>query len=31
MNINTDILRGIASFLVDNEQYGDDWTEELGD
>lgn len=31
ININTDILRGIASFLVQNEQYGDDWTEELAE
>ena len=31
ININTDILRGIASFLAQNEQYGDDWTEELAE
>ena len=31
ININTDILRGIASFLAYNEQYGDDWTEELAE
>ena len=27
--MDIDILRGIASFLAYNEQYGDDWTEEL--
>lgn len=31
MNINTDILRGIASFLAENEQYGDNWAEELAE
>lgn len=31
MNINTDKLRGIASFLADNEQYGDDWQEEIAE
>lgn len=29
MNINTDKLRGIASFLAQNEQHDDDWAEEL--
>lgn len=29
MNINTDKLRGIASFLAQNEQHGDDLAEEL--
>ena len=29
MNINTDILRGIVSFLAENEQFGDDWSEEI--
>ena len=31
IDINTDTLRGIASFLVQNEQYGDDWTEALAE
>lgn len=31
IDINTDILRGIASFLTQNERYGDDWTEELAE
>lgn len=28
-NINTDTIRNIIAFLVDNEQYGDDWAEEI--
>lgn len=31
MNINTDILRNIATFLYQNEQYGDDWAEEIAE
>lgn len=31
MNINTNILRGIASFLAKNEQYGNDWSEEIAE
>lgn len=27
--INTDIIRNVITFLVDNEQYGDDWSEEI--
>ena len=31
IDINTDTLRGIASFLAQNEQCGNDWTEELAE
>lgn len=31
MNINIDTLRGIASFLAENEQYGNDWSEEIAE
>lgn len=31
ININADVLRGIASFLADNEKCGNDWTEELAE
>lgn len=27
--INTDTIRNIIAFLLDNEQYGDDWREEI--
>lgn len=27
--INTDIIRNIITFLAENEQYGDDWHEEI--
>lgn len=30
-NINADIIRNIAAFLHDNEQYGDDWSEEIAE
>ena len=29
--INTDTLRSVASFLADNEQFGDDWSEEIAE
>lgn len=29
--INTDIIRIIISFLAENEQYGDDWREEINE
>ena len=29
--INTDIIRNIISFLAANEQYGDDWHEEIAE
>lgn len=29
--INTDIIRNIISFLAENEQYGDDWHEEIAE
>lgn len=29
IDINTDRLRGIASFLAGNEQFGNDWSEEI--
>lgn len=29
--VNIDNLRNIASFLLENEQYGDDWREEIKD
>lgn len=31
MNINTDKLRGIASFLAENEQFSDNWSEEIAE
>lgn len=30
-NINADIIRNIAAFLHENEQYGDDWSEEIAE
>lgn len=30
-NINADIIRNIAVFLHENEQYGDDWSEEIAE
>lgn len=30
-NINTDTIRNIIAFLVENEQYGDDWGEEIAE
>lgn len=27
--INTDTIRNIIAFLAENEQYGDDWREEI--
>ena len=29
--INTDTLRSVASFLANNEQYGDDWSKEIAE
>lgn len=29
--INTDIIRNIITFLAENEQYGDDWGEEIAE
>lgn len=31
MDINTNVLRNITSFLADNEQYGDDWSIEIAE
>lgn len=31
MNINVDILRDIAAFLAINEQFGNDWSEEIAE
>ena len=30
-NINTDTIRNIIAFLAENEQYGDDWGEEIAE
>ena len=30
-NINADIIRNIATFLHENEQHGDDWSEEIAE
>lgn len=30
-NINADIIRNIAAFLHDTEQYGDDWSDEIAE
>lgn len=30
-NVNADIIRNIIMFLVENEQYGDDWAEEIAE
>lgn len=29
--INADVIRNIISFLAENEQYGDDWGEEIAE
>ena len=29
--INADIIRNVISFLAENEQYGDDWSEEIAE
>ena len=28
-NINTWIIENVIEFLIDNEQFGDDWSEEI--
>ena len=30
-NISADVIRNIAAFLHENEQYGDDWSEEIAE
>lgn len=30
-NINADIIRNIAAFLHDTEQYGNDWSDEIAE
>lgn len=30
-NINFDLSRNVAVFLYENEQYGDDWSEEISE
>ena len=30
-NIDFDLIRNVVVFLDENEQYGDDWSEEIGE